>query len=295
VPSGGSERGALPSNMESGLHFHPHPVLTWRAMVARHPALRYAQIIPIGFLLWGMDDAASFRTGAALAGLKHAVEVNSISLALGGTLARVMNDWLASHQAVALAATWYYILLQGAITAIIGLLMIWRRMPGFALHRDALIAVTGIGLLTFWFYPVAPPRMLPGYHDIIASAVPTFANLIEAKGADQFAALPSLHVAWAIWDAIVCSVLLRRFGALRLAVWLYPVATVVDVLATANHYVLDVITAPLILLLGYVIATIPPQVRRLLSAHRAGRAAAHPATAMAGPGAPGSPPGSRSG
>jgi PAP2 superfamily len=278
--------------MESGLHFHSHPLLTWRAVLARHPALRYAQIIPIGALLWGLDDAASFRAGAALAGLKNAVAVNSISLAIGGTFARVMNDWLASHQAVALAATWYYILLQGAVTGIIGLLMIWRRMPGFALHRDALIAVTAIGLVAFWFYPVAPPRMLPGYHDIIASAVPTFANLIEAKGADQFASLPSLHVAWAIWDAIVCTILLRRYRVLRLAVWLYPVATVMDVLATANHYLLDVITAPLILLLGYAIAAIPPHARRLLSSRRADRQSAHPASAMAGPG---SPPRSRSG
>jgi hypothetical protein len=281
--------------METGLHFHAHPVLTWRSILTRHPALRYAQILPIGLLLWSLDDAASFRGGAALAGLRHAVEVNSISLALGGTFARVMNDWLASHQAVALAATWYYILLQGAVTAIIGLLMIWRRMPGFALHRDALIAVTAIGLIAFWFYPVAPPRMLPGYHDIIASAVPTFASLIEAKGADQFASLPSLHVAWALWDAIVCTLLLRQHHVLRLVVWLYPVATVLDVLATANHYLLDVITAPLILLLGYGVAAIPPQVRRLLNSHRADRVHAHPATAMAVRAAPDSPPSSSSG
>lgn len=281
--------------MESGLHFRRHPVLAWRAILARHPALRYTQIIPIGVLLWGLDDAASFRAGAALSGLKNAVAVNSISLALGGAFARVMNDWLASHQAVALAATWYYILLQGAVTAIIGLVMIWRRMPGFALHRDALIAVTAIGLVAFWFYPVAPPRMLPGYHDIIASAVPTFASLIEAKGADQFASLPSLHVAWALWDAIVCTVLLRRYRVLRLFVWLYPVATVMDVLATANHYLLDVITAPLILLLGYALAMIPPQVRRVVSSHRAGPVLAHPATAMVRPAAPDSPPSSGSG
>jgi len=285
--------------MESGLHFHSHPVLTWRSVLSRHPALRYAQIIPIGALLWGLDDAASFRAGAAFAGLRNAVAVNSISLSLGGAFAPAMNDWLASHQAVALAAAWYYILLQGAVTGLIGLLMIWRRMPGFALHRDALIAVTAIGLVAFWFYPVAPPRMLPGYHDIIASAVPTFASLIEAKGADQFASLPSLHVAWALWGAIVCSALLRRHRVLRLAVWLYPVATVLDVLATANHYLLDVITAPLILLLAYATAAIPPHARRLLNSHRAdhpaGHQAAHPATAIAGPAAPGSPAGSRSG
>jgi PAP2 superfamily len=259
-----------------------HPSLSWQAAVARHPALRYVQIVPIGLLLWGLDDVATFRTGAAPAGLRHALAVNSISLRLGGAFGHVMNDWLAAHHLAALAATWYYIILQGALTGVIGVLMIWRRMPRMALHRDALIAVTAIGLATFWFYPVAPPRMLPGYHDVIASAVPTFASVIEAKGADQFASLPSLHVAWAIWGAIVCAVLLRRHRVLRLAVWLYPAATVADVLATANHYLLDVITAPVILLLGYAIACIlPALLRRLAARHRAGHEFAHAATATA--------------
>jgi hypothetical protein len=92
-----------------------------------------------------------------------------------------MNSWLAAHQIAALAASWYYILFQGAITGVVGIVLIWRRAPHFALHRDALIAVTAIGLVTFWLYPVAPPRMLPDYHDIIARAVPTFASTVEAK------------------------------------------------------------------------------------------------------------------
>src|SRR6516162_4569545 len=42
--------------------------------------------------------------------------------------------------------------------------------------------------------------------------------------------------------------LLRR-PLLRAAAWLYPAATSVDVLATANHYLLNVITAPGVALL----------------------------------------------
>ena len=232
------------------------------AAAIRHPALRYLQIVPVAALLWGLDDAASFRTRAALAGLRNAVAVNSISRQLGGAFAEVMNSWLAAHQIAALAASWYYILLQGAITGVVGIVLIWQRAPHFALHRDALIAVTAIGLVTFWLYPVAPPRMLPGYHDIIARAVPTFASTVEAKGADQFASLPSLHVAWALWVALACSGLLRH-RALRIVIWLYPAATVLDVLATANHYLLDVITAPAILALAYAAAAIPALVRQL--------------------------------
>jgi hypothetical protein len=45
-------------------------------------------------------------------------------------------------------------------------------------------------------------------------------------------------------------------------VWLYPVATVLDVLSTANHYMLDVVTAPAVVVLAYAIALAPSLARR---------------------------------
>jgi hypothetical protein len=239
-----------------------HPVLAWRSLASRYGALRYAQIIPIALLLWGLDDVARFRGGAEVAGLRHALVVNSISFQLGGAFAHLMNDWVAAHGAAALASAWYYILFQGAITGVAGVVLIWRRAPTFRLHRNALIAVTFIGLVAFWSYPVAPPRMLPGYHDTIASAVPAFTSVVEGNGAAQFAAMPSLHVAWAIWVAIALCAVVRR-PVLRAAIWLYPVATITDVLATANHFLLDVITAPAILLLAYAIVVSPWLARRI--------------------------------
>jgi hypothetical protein len=148
-----------------------------RSAVSRHPALRYLQIIPVGLVLWGLDAVDRSRSGAALAGFAHAAVINAISRQLGGGFADQMNDWLAVHR----AATWYYIVVQGAVTAVIGLLLIWRRVPAFRLHRDALIACNVIGLVVFWLYPVAPPRMLPGYHDVTAAAVPLFSSLLEGR------------------------------------------------------------------------------------------------------------------
>jgi PAP2 superfamily len=224
-----------------------------RSVVARHPALRYLQIIPVGLVLWGLDAVDRFRSGAALAGFAHAVVINAISRQLGGGFADQMNDWLAAHTAVAMAAAWYYIVVQGAVTAIVGLLLIRRRVPTFRLHRDALIACNVIGLTVFWLYPVAPPRMLPGYHDVTAAAVPLFASLAEGKAAGQFASLPSLHVTWALWVAVAAAALVKH-PALRAALWIYPALTVLDVLATANHYWLDVITATGVLALAYALA-----------------------------------------
>jgi hypothetical protein len=239
-----------------------HAVTALRALVRRHGWLRYLQIIPVGLVLWGTDAIDRFRAGAQVAGMAHAAVVNTISVQLGGGWALAMNQWLASHPSAANAAAWYYVLLQGTITGVVGLLLIWRRAPSLGLHRNALIACNLIGLAAFWLYPVAPPRMLPGYRDITATAVPAFSSILEGKAADLFASLPSLHVVWALWAALAASALLPRRWQ-RVAVWLYPAATVADVLATANHYLLDVITAPGVLLLGYAIASTPALTRRL--------------------------------
>jgi hypothetical protein len=250
----------------------------WRSALVRHPALRLAQIIPIGALLWGLDDAASLRAGAPTAGMHNAVTVNSVSRDVGGTFVFAMNDWLAVHHLGALAATWYYILLQGALTGVVGALLIWRRPPSLRLHRNALIAVTALGLLAFWWYPVAPPRLLPGYHDIVASALPAFSAVVEPNGSAVYASLPSLHVAWALWAAIAGTALVRR-PALRALLWLYPAATIVDVLATANHYLLDVLTAPGLLFLAYVLAVAAERARwRLVSRRPAAAAWGYPAS-----------------
>jgi hypothetical protein len=238
-----------------------HPAVTFRLMSARYPALRYLQIIPVAIALWGLDDAVRFRANAAIDGLRNAPVVNVISNEIGGSFARGWDAWLSLHSVLGTAAAWYYIVVQGAVTGIVGIWLIWRRTPSFWLHRNALIACNVIGLVAFWFYPVAPPRMLPGYHDVTGASVPVFSGLIEGKAADQFASLPSLHVTWALWVAVaLCSVL--RQPALRLLVWLYPLATILDVLATGNHYWLDVVLAPGVLVLAYAIAAAPAQARR---------------------------------
>jgi hypothetical protein len=164
-------------------------------------ALRYLQVIPVALLLWATDAVDRFRAGAQAAGLAHAPVVNGISAEIGGGFALGMNGWLAAHPVVATAAAWFYVLMMGAVAGVLGLVLIWRRVPSFGLHRNALIVCNLIALVVFWLYPVAPPRMLPGYHDITATAVPVFAGVLEGKAADLFAALPSLHVAWAIWAA----------------------------------------------------------------------------------------------
>jgi hypothetical protein len=215
----------------------------------------YVELGLVAVLLWGLDAVTRFRGNVAAVGLANAQDVRAISRDMGGGVTQIMNHWLAPHPQLAIASAIYYIVLHGLVTGIAGIALLRTRPPRFALHRNALILTSAIALATFWLYPVAPPRMLPGFHDTAAATVPFFAEMLEGKAADEFASLPSLHVAWAIWVAIAAQAILRR-PVWRVLVWVYPALTIADVLATANHYLLDIVAAPIVVALGYGVAVL---------------------------------------
>ena len=82
---------------------------------------------------------------------------------------------------------------------------------------------------------------------------------------NQYAAMPSLHVAWSLWCALVLMPRLRHRWAKAL-VGLYPVVTVFAVVVTANHYLLDAVGGAPCPGVGYVLARlvdrVTPPVRR---------------------------------
>jgi len=250
----------------------PSRAARWRTL------RRYWQIVPLAAVLWALDAVDKFRGGAQVAGLAHAPVINQASDALGGAIAKVMNQWTSSHPLAAAPATAYYIVLHVLVAGTVGVLLLRSGHPSYPRHRNALIATGVTGLVTFWAYPVAPPRMLPGYHDTAAATMPLFHSLLETHAADQFASLPSLHVTWALWVAVATRPLLRR-RLWRTAIWAYPLLTTVDVLATANHYLLDAVTAPLVLAIGYATAAaLPVLTRHTHSPRRA--TGAHPPTGL---------------
>ncbi|KPM55016.1 hypothetical protein ACG83_16850 [Frankia sp. R43] len=156
-----------------------------------------------------------------------------------------LNNALRGHTALEILAAWEY-----ATTYIIttfGLLgVLWARAdPTYRWARDSLAVTTLLGVACFALWPTTPPRLLPGerFVDIVAIHHPplSWGGGPVSAGANQFAAMPSLHVAWAVW-MVVASMRARRvgpagraFGAAHLGV------TMLVVLATANHYVLDLV------------------------------------------------------
>ena len=74
------------------------------------------------------------------------------------------------------------------------------------------------------------------------------------KVSNQFAAMPSLHIAWSVWCTAAVYPRCRRWWTKALAI-AYPIITLLCIVITANHFILDAAGGLFILGLGVVIAT----------------------------------------
>ena len=119
----------------------------------------------------------------------------------------------------------------------------WARADIYRPLRNTLLLTNVIAFAVFWLYPVAPPRMLGGFTDVVSSthAFGSWHTGSLASHANEFAAMPSLHIAWAAWCTFAVWQATPGASGLRTLAVIYPCVTTFAVIATGNHFVLDVL------------------------------------------------------
>jgi hypothetical protein len=198
----------------------------------------------IVWLCWVYDATTNFAPLRLHAALGNAWGVLHLEQSLHLDPELALDRWLAGHHTLALIVSDYYDNAHFIVT--LGLLgwLWWRRSDLYRPLRNSLVLVNVLAFIVFWRYPVAPPRMLGsyGFTDVVASshAFGSWHNGPLASHANQLAAMPSLHIAWAAWCTIALWRISRRRWVRALAV-LYPCTTAVAVLATGNHFLLDIV------------------------------------------------------
>jgi len=141
------------------------------------------------------------------------------------------------------------------VVTVVALVLLFRRFPDrYPRWRNALAFTTGMALIGFATYPLLPPRLLPasyGYVDTLKAygSLWSFDSGTMSKISNQYAAMPSLHFAWAVWSSLVLVAVLRRPWAVALAV-VYPAGTLFAVVVTGNHYILDAVVGAAVLGVG---------------------------------------------
>jgi hypothetical protein len=199
----------------------------------------------------------------------HARDLLHLEALLHLDIERHANQLLDSVPLVALLGSYWYAALHYVVTPAVLFWAYHSRPLHYRRVRNALVIGSAIGLVGFTLLPMAPPRMLPGYHDTLAMTAQhgwwgTDASAPRGLGAmtNQLAAMPSLHVGWALWCAWVVFTLTRRRWV-RIAAVAYPIGTTLVVVGTANHYVLDAVAGVLVMLVGIHLVGRLPQVIRL--------------------------------
>jgi hypothetical protein len=213
-----------------------------RALAAVRARPRWwVELITIAWLAWVYDIVNNLAPLRYRVAIGHGVGIWHLEQTLHLDPEAALNGWLVHRHALAVVSSYYYDNAHFAVT--LGLLgwLWWKRADIYRPMRSALVLMNVLGLAVFWLYPVAPPRMLKGFSDVVASTgtVGEWHSGALASAANQLAAMPSLHMAWAAWCGFVIWQLSERAWARALAL-LYPCLTCLAVLATGNHYLLDV-------------------------------------------------------
>ena len=171
---------------------------------------------------------------------------------------RTVNHAVALHPLVAQLCDYDYAIAHFAVTLPVLALLYWRRRAAARRLAAVWFLTNLLALVVFFTFPVAPPRLLPhaGFVDtvVVFHTWGSWGSGAVASASNQYAAMPSLHVAWAVWSAIAIWSITRRLAP-RLLALAYPVVTVVVVVATANHYVLDTLAGALVVGLAFAIVT----------------------------------------
>jgi hypothetical protein len=168
---------------------------------------------------------------------------------LGLPFEKDLQRFLLDHPGLIKALNHYYVWFHFP-TAIA--LLVWlylRHSEAYRPFRNLMAFSTFTGLIIHLLFPLAPPRMMDGFVDTMARYGPAIypANPLDGA-ANQIAAMPSLHFAWAMIAAIaVVSVLSSRW---RWVVVVHPVLMTLSIIATANHWWIDAAAAAFLVVAG---------------------------------------------
>jgi diacylglycerol O-acyltransferase len=214
----------------------------WWAALAR-TAVRDLWDVGVGLLVFGgYLLVASDVAGRVTAANGFAGHVRAAERWLHLDPEPAANRWTSAHPLVAQFANYHYAVgyLATTLAAVLWLRLTGR--PGYGRRAAVLLGINAAAILVFWVWPVTPPRLLAqgGFVDTVEvhKTVGSWGSGLVTTIANQHAAMPSLHVAWATWVALTLlgqdlPRWLQRAGVLHIG------TTTAVIVMTGNHWLLD--------------------------------------------------------
>jgi hypothetical protein len=188
-------------------------------------------------------------------------------------------DWEAGVQRVVLETHWLldlanaiYMYGHWPVLIIGGTLLFHMRWREYIRLRNVCLISGAIGLVVFALFPVAPPRLAPtGLVDTITAHANGYRTVLPPSLVNEYAAMPSFHAGWNLVLGIELFRASRHLVVRAFAVAM-PAGMAFAVVATANHFVLDVLAGALVVVVALAVVG-------RLERRRSGRPAAAPGAA----------------
>ncbi len=228
------------------------------------PRLRWWTELPLILVVY-----LSYSAGRLLArghvsdAIDHGVAILRLEKLLDINAEHPLNRLFTREAWLGVPADFWYASLHYLVTPSILVWLFRRRSEYYRGARSWLMTSTFIGLIGFTLLPTCPPRLLSAGHGFVDTMAQYSsygwwggqASAPRGLGGmtNQYAAMPSLHVGWALW----CGVMLWRHGPTRWAKAAgvaYPLLTAIVVMGTANHYFLDAVAGCAVMGVGFLLA-----------------------------------------
>jgi hypothetical protein len=229
----------------------------------QQPTRWWAELLLLGLVYGAYSGGRLLVRGDVNLAVDHGLAILRAEELLGLDFERPLNRLFTRQGVLGIPSDFIYASLHYLVTPAV-LVWLYRRRPQhYRSARTWLVISTLLGLVGFSLMPTCPPRLLDSSYGFIDTMAQYSswgwwgAEASAPRGlgglTNQYAAMPSLHVGWALW----CGILLWRHGrhplvrALGIA---YPLVTTIVVMGTANHYFLDAAAGAAVMGVGYLAA-----------------------------------------
>jgi len=217
----------------------------------RHPGRRQLTVFAAAYLTYfGVRAVTEGRVDRAL---HNAASLLHVEDALGIAWEGAVQSVVAGSQLLQDLVNWIYIFGHWPVIVGAGILLFRYRREHYYTLRNVCLLTGALGLVIFALFPVAPPRLtsLP-LMDTVTHGAAAYRQILPASLVNQYAAMPSFHAGWNLAVGIVVFRATHR-PLLRAFAVVMPAAMAFSVVATANHFVIDVVVGVSLVLLAFQI------------------------------------------
>jgi membrane-associated phospholipid phosphatase len=187
--------------------------------------------------------------GDATEAFQHARDLISIERTLHLFIEPSMQAWASGSHFVMVLASWLYVNAQTTVTAVALLYFYVRHNRSFYFIRNMFMIAMAIALIGYAVFPTAPPRFMPEWGFVDPVSALTGVRFNHDSGSltslfNPYAAVPSMHVAFALMIAVPAA-RLARHRIVSVLCLLYPLLITFVIVVTANHFIFDAVLGAL--------------------------------------------------